>query len=34
MLDEPSAGMNDYETKELIEFVFKIREQYALTVFS
>ena len=33
MIDEPSAGMNDQETEELIEFIHQIRGQFDLTVF-
>jgi len=33
MIDEPTAGMNDQETEELIAFIRTIREQFDLTVF-
>ena len=33
MIDEPSAGMNDQETAELIEFIQSMREKFNLTVF-
>ena len=33
MVDEPSAGMNDEETAELVEFIYKMREKFQLTVF-
>ncbi len=33
MVDEPSAGMNDQETAELISFLHQVREQFRLTIF-
>lgn len=33
LLDEPAAGMNPQETKELMDMVRYIRDEYALTVF-
>lgn len=33
LLDEPAAGMNPQETKELTEFIRKIRDDFNLTVF-
>lgn len=33
LLDEPAAGMNPQETKELAEFIVKIKNKYGLTVF-
>jgi len=33
MVDEPSAGMNDHETAELVEFLHQVREQFKLTIF-
>jgi branched-chain amino acid transport system ATP-binding protein len=33
MVDEPSAGMNDQETAELVEFIYTIQEKLRLTVF-
>jgi branched-chain amino acid transport system ATP-binding protein len=33
MVDEPSAGMNDQETAELVEFLHQVREQFHLTIF-
>jgi len=32
LLDEPTAGMNDQETRELSDFVRRIRERYSLSV--
>lgn len=33
MVDEPSAGMNDQETAELIDFINQMQEKFHLTVF-
>lgn len=33
ILDEPAAGLNDAETKELAMFIKKIRDEYNLTIF-
>ncbi|MCC6793111.1 MAG: ABC transporter ATP-binding protein [Thermomicrobiales bacterium] len=33
MIDEPSAGMNDQETAELIDFIRRVRQMFGLTVF-
>ncbi|MGE4486094.1 MAG: ABC transporter ATP-binding protein [Oscillospiraceae bacterium] len=33
LLDEPAAGMNPQETRELSEFIMQIRDKYNLTVF-
>jgi branched-chain amino acid transport system ATP-binding protein len=33
MVDEPSAGMNDQETADLMEFLHRVREQFRLTIF-
>jgi len=33
ILDEPAAGLNDKETKELAEFIKKIRDEYDVTIF-
>lgn len=33
LLDEPAAGMNPQETRELIEFIREIKEEFDLTVF-
>jgi branched-chain amino acid transport system ATP-binding protein len=33
MIDEPSAGMNDQETAELVDFIYKMQEKFKLTVF-
>ncbi|MEA5070048.1 MAG: ABC transporter ATP-binding protein [Christensenellaceae bacterium] len=33
LLDEPAAGMNPQETDELAQFIVKIKQQFALTVF-
>lgn len=33
LLDEPAAGMNPQETKDLMAFIHKIREEYDLTIF-
>lgn len=33
ILDEPAAGLNDTETKELAQLIKKIRDEYNLTVF-
>lgn len=33
LIDEPSAGMNDQETMELVDFIQNIRRQFGLTVF-
>jgi branched-chain amino acid transport system ATP-binding protein len=33
MIDEPTAGMNDQETAELIEFIHETKERFKLTVF-
>ena len=32
LLDEPAAGMNPQETKELTEYIYKIRDDYDLSV--
>lgn len=32
LLDEPAAGMNPQETKELAQLLFKIRDEYDLTI--
>ena len=31
-LDEPAAGMNPQESAELMDFIFKIRDQFNLTI--
>lgn len=33
LLDEPAAGMNPQETKDLMAFIKKIRDEYDLTIF-
>jgi branched-chain amino acid transport system ATP-binding protein len=33
LLDEPAAGMNPYETKQLTEFIRTIRDEFNLTIF-
>ena len=33
MVDEPSAGMNDQETADLVEFLHRVRERFNLTIF-
>lgn len=33
LLDEPAAGMNPQESKELVEFIRKIRDEFEVTVF-
>ena len=33
LLDEPAAGMNPQETNELTEFIYKIKNDFDLTVF-
>ena len=33
LLDEPAAGMNPQETKELTDFIKKIRDDFHLTIF-
>ena len=33
LLDEPAAGMNPQETKELTDFIVEIRDKYNLSVF-
>ncbi len=33
LLDEPAAGMNPQETDELTEFIYKIRDEFGLTIF-
>jgi branched-chain amino acid transport system ATP-binding protein len=33
LLDEPAAGMNPQETRELTEFIFQIRDEFGLTIF-
>ena len=33
LLDEPAAGMNPQETKELIKFIREIKEEFDLTIF-
>jgi branched-chain amino acid transport system ATP-binding protein len=32
LLDEPAAGMNPQETEELMEFILKVKEDFALTM--
>lgn len=32
LLDEPAAGMNPYETSELMDFIRQIREEFGLTI--
>ena len=32
LLDEPAAGMNEDEAKELVEFVLQLREDYPITI--
>ena len=32
LLDEPAAGMNAEESRELVDFIFRLREQFAVTV--
>ena len=32
LLDEPAAGMNPQESKDLMDFIFKIREDFGLTI--
>ena len=32
LLDEPAAGMNPQETRELMDFILKIKEDFRLTV--
>ena len=32
LLDEPAAGMNPHETKELAQLLFKIRDKYNITI--
>ena len=32
MLDEPAAGMNPHETKELTSYIKKIRDEFGLTI--
>jgi branched-chain amino acid transport system ATP-binding protein len=32
LLDEPAAGMNPQETRELMDFILKIKEEFKLTV--
>ena len=33
LLDEPAAGMNPQETAELTEFIYRIRDEFGLTIF-
>lgn len=33
MVDEPSAGMNDQETADLVDFIYRMQEKFHLTVF-
>ena len=33
LLDEPAAGMNPQETQNLTDFIYKIRDDFKLTVF-
>ena len=33
MVDEPSAGMNDHETAELVAFLHHVRERFSLAIF-
>ncbi len=33
ILDEPAAGLNDAETKELAKFIRKIKDEYQVTIF-
>ena len=33
LLDEPAAGMNPHETKELMSFIQKIQDDFDLTIF-
>ena len=33
LLDEPAAGMNPQETRELMEFIKKMRDDFNLTIF-
>jgi len=33
LLDEPAAGMNPQESKELMEFIKQIRDEFGLTIF-
>lgn len=33
LLDEPAAGMNPQETQDLTDFIYKIRDDYHLTIF-
>ena len=33
LLDEPAAGMNPQETRELTEFIARIRKDFGLTIF-
>jgi branched-chain amino acid transport system ATP-binding protein len=33
LLDEPAAGMNPQETRELIEFIREIKDEFDLTIF-
>ena len=32
LLDEPAAGMNPQESRELLEFILRIREQFGLSI--
>jgi len=32
LLDEPAAGMNEYESKQLVELIKKVKEDYNLTI--
>ena len=33
LLDEPAAGMNPQETRELMDFIEEIKEEFDLTIF-
>jgi len=33
LLDEPTAGMNPYETGEMMEFIQRLRDEWGLTIF-
>ncbi len=33
LLDEPAAGMNAEESRELVDFIFKLHEEFKLTIF-
>ena len=32
LLDEPAAGMNEEESAELVDFIFRLREQFSVTI--